>query len=151
MSERHSSSAAALLSASSRCSSKARLFARPVSASRRASAWVRASLRSLTSADDDEVGHRRDELGIGDGLDVGRERDQEGAERLTVCDERGGNRLGAGSAEPVELAELVRIGPGEQELRESAGDDTGGGAAANRAHRGRRRRQARASPPVDAR
>ena len=70
-----------------------------------------------------EVGDSRDELRVTERLDARRKRHENGSEGLCVGDHRNRNRLGAGRAEPVELAQLVRVRFNEAELRVRAGND----------------------------
>ena len=70
-----------------------------------------------------EVGHPRDELRVAERLDARRKRDENGSEGLRVGDQRSRDRLSAGRAEPVELAQLVRVSLDEPELRVGAVDD----------------------------
>ena len=65
-----------------------------------------------------QIGDRRDELGIALGPHARGQRDEHGAERMAVGDERRGDRLSAGGAEPVQLAQLVRVSVREGELFE---------------------------------
>ena len=70
-----------------------------------------------------EVGHARDELRVGEGLDARRKRDEHRSQGLRVGDQRRRDRLGAGRAEPVELPQLMRVRLDEPQLRVRARDD----------------------------